>query len=79
MRFSTRKSPYVRCDLCPVRMNGILSPDARARCHGCGGRPLVSDSYRYQADLRKARESMKRSEPPKPNSRPWSPAPGRAA
>jgi hypothetical protein len=59
---------YVRCECCYGQMLGIVSPDARDTCHGCGGRSLIGEMPARQALVRRAKERLVNWEPPKPRS-----------
>jgi hypothetical protein len=67
---------YVRCDGCFTQMLGILSPDARETCHGCGGHAIIGERASYQRLVRRAKERCGRSDPPRP--KPRSPGPRRS-
>lgn len=62
---------YVRCDCCYAVMLGILSDQARATCHGCGGRAIIGELPTHQALVRRARERLGRADSPaRPPRRP---------
>ena len=56
---------YVRCDSCFTQMLGIISPEARDTCHGCGGRALIGELPMHQRLVRRAKVRLDRGEPPR--------------
>ena len=66
---------YVRCDACYSQMLGIISPEARDTCYGCGGIALIGELPTHQRLVRRAKERLMGWEPPK---RPRSPGPRRS-
>ena len=46
-------------------MLGIISPEARDTCHGCGGRALIGELPMHQRLVRRAKVRLDRGEPPR--------------